>query len=260
MAQLFEKWEGRMTAAEQEHRDVLIDYLRDKGYATYADLLLNHFVFRFHRPDYPFAAMVDSSVKPPIIYLNPDITSKKDASLIIRHEILHWYLEHQERALEYYAQQRGLEWEELADIPLEDLVNMDANDFAKLADSLGDKKDVANRDREIARGLYGRTYDGIPYHNLIKDLEISNRGYTEADKQVVKNLTIDGVPFPGLVTELDYPDWVGMDIEDMMDAVEDELEREKEAAEKLKNYVFGSFDPNKGVFIDDEHGVIYGDF
>lgn len=215
-----------MTKAEKATRKALAMYMYKQGYPSYADLFYK-FDLNFHRPRYPFAAMVDSDKG--IIYINPTITDKEDLSVLIRHEILHKYLAHQERELKHYAKQRGLSWEQIDDIPLEDLVNMDEKDFAELSAEL---QPSAKNNRDIARGLYGTSYKGMPYHNVIADAEISNRGYTDADKEIVKNLKINGVPFPGIVTEIDFPQWDGMSVEEMMDAVEDEIEKDKKRAEE----------------------------
>lgn len=240
-----------MTRAERATRKALAMYMYKQGYPSYADLFYK-FDLNFHRPKYPFAAMVDSDKG--IIYINPTITDKEDLSVIIRHEILHKYLAHQERMLKHYAKQRGLSWEQLDDIPLEDLVNMDEKDFAELSDEL---QATARNNRDIANGLYGTSYKGMPYHNVVADSEISNRGYTEADKEIVKNLQINGVPFPGIVTEIDFPQWNDMSVEEMMDAVENELEKEKKQAEEdAKNKVIRGRMVN-GVFVAPD-GKKYG--
>ncbi len=245
-----------MTKLERGTRAALARYLREQGYVTYAGILLS-LDLNFHRPPRPFVAALlpDKNV----IQINPNLTDKESLSTVIRHEILHHYLAHQERALKHYAKQRGLSWSKLENIPLEDLVFMNENDFAKLADSLGDKKQQALDDRKIARGLYGSpNIMGNPYHNVVKDAEISNRGYTEADKEIVKNLQIDGMPFPGIVTDQDFPYWADMSLEEMMDDVEEKLEKEKKLAEKMKGFVMGMFDAADGTFVDIFNHTVYG--
>ncbi len=247
-----------MTRLERGTRAALAKYLREQGYVTYARLLLG-MELNFHHPNYPFAAMIDADKG--IIYINPKIDDKEDLSVIIRHEILHHYLAHQERVLKHYAKQRGLEWSDIKDIPLEDLVNMDEDDFAKLADSLGDDvRDKAYTNRKIARGLYidsANSVPGGPYHNIIKDAEIATRGYTKADERVVKGLVIEGMPFPGIVTDQDFPQWSRMSVEQIMDQVEEQLKKEKERAEKLKGIITGMFNPMDGSFFDMQNNVIY---
>lgn len=244
-----------MTRLERGTRRSLAEYLRKQGYVTYASILLSNDL-NFHRPPYPFVAKIDADKR--IIYINPNLTDKESLSTIIRHEILHQYLAHQERVLKHWAQQHGLSWKALKDIPLEKLVGMNEHDFAELADSLGDDKQQALDNRTIARGLYSRSFAGMPYHNVIKDAEISNRGYTEADKEIVKALEIDGMPFPGIVTDTDFPHWANMSVEEMMDDVEERLEKEKKLAEKLKGKVLGMLNRANGTFIDVTNGVVYG--
>ena len=51
-----------------------------------------------------------------------------------------------------------------------------------------------------------RTHDAI---NRAADWEISNRGYTDADKRVAKMLKVGDKVVQGLVTDIDHPEWVG---------------------------------------------------
>lgn len=53
--------------------------------------------------------------------------------------------------------------------------------------------------------------------NIAADYEISNRGYTDDDKDRVRNLTIKGKMMRGLVTEDDHPEWVNLSVEEMYD-------------------------------------------
>lgn len=241
-----------MSKQERATRAVLAQHMRKQGYVTYAGLFLK-FELNFHKPKRPFAAMVDADKG--IIYINPDIADKDSLSILIRHEILHQYLAHQDRVLKHYAKQKGMSYEVLEDIPLEKLMNMTAKDFAKLDD---DTREKAKQNRMVANDLYRRDYNGMPYHNVIKDAEISNRGYTEADKAVVKNLEINGIPFPGIVTDSDFPEWVGMSVEEMMDAVEVKIAKEKEEAEKAKKdkRIYGKMTKD-GIFISST-GNMYG--
>lgn len=67
--------------------------------------------------------------------------------------------------------------------------------------------------------------------NIAADYEISNRGYTEYDKEQVRNIVINGVSLSGLVTEDQHPEWVNMSLEDMYDELEKEQEKEKQEIE-----------------------------
>lgn len=242
-----------MTRIERNTQYALAKFLRQQGYPRYADIFLKY-ELNFHSPKRPFAAAVD--VGKGIIYINPAINDREDLSMLIRHEILHIYLSHQSRVLKHFAKQKGLKWTDFDDIPLEAIVNMTDEEINDLADAI--KQDVIT-DRQIARDLYSRNYKGVPYHNYIKDLEIDNRGYTEADKELVRNLVIGGIPFHGLLVDELEPQWVGMSVEQMMDAVEEQIKKEEE---ELKNdlaagIIRGTFDPKTGRFRD-RKGVIYG--
>lgn len=242
-----------MTRLERGTRYAMAKFLNQQGYPRYADIFMKY-ELHFHHPRKPFAAKIDSDKG--IIYINPTINDKEDLSVIIRHEILHAYLAHQKRVLQHFAKQKGLKWTQFDDIPLKTLIYMSDEEINGLADAI--KQDVIT-DRQIARDLYSRNYKGVPYHNYIKDLEISNRGYTDSDKEIVRNLIIDGMEFPGLITDELEPEWVGMSVEEMMDAVEKQIKEEEEEIQKdLANGIIrGKFDPKTGRFTD-RKGVVYG--
>lgn len=242
-----------MTRIEKNTRYALANFMGQQGYPTYASIFMKY-ELKFHTPKYPFAAMVDTDKG--IIYINPKINDKEDLSTLIRHEILHIYLAHQERILKHFAKQKGLQWKQIDDIPLEAIVNMSEEDINKLADGI--KQDVIT-DRQIARDLYSTKYKGYPYHNYIADLEIDNRGYTQHDKNIVKNLVVGGVPFPGLLVNELEPQWEGMSVEDMMDDVEEQIKKETaQMEEDAKNHIVrGTFNPITGRFTD-RKGVQYG--
>lgn len=66
--------------------------------------------------------------------------------------------------------------------------------------------------------------------NIAGDYEISNLGYEEADKDIVRNLKINDRLMRGLVTEDDHPDWVNKSYEEMYDLLSAEWEKEKQDA------------------------------
>ena len=51
--------------------------------------------------------------------------------------------------------------------------------------------------------------------NRAADYEISNRGYTERDKNIVRKMKIGDKVFSGLVTEDGHPEWVKWSFEDI---------------------------------------------
>lgn len=89
-----------MTKQERATRTALARYLRTQGYVTYASLLIKCDL-NFHNPPTPFAASMNP--KTGTIYINPTITDKQALSTLIRHEILHNYLQHHLRLLKHLA-------------------------------------------------------------------------------------------------------------------------------------------------------------
>ena len=67
--------------------------------------------------------------------------------------------------------------------------------------------------------------------NMAGDYEISNRGYTEADKRNVRRIKLNGQTLSGLVTEDDHPEWVDLSIEDMYDELKKEYDKQKQEIE-----------------------------
>lgn len=68
--------------------------------------------------------------------------------------------------------------------------------------------------------------------NIAADYEISNRGYTDADKQLVRNLMIGDRQLRGLVTEDEHPEWVNMSVEEMYDELTRMVEKDQKAFQK----------------------------
>lgn len=64
--------------------------------------------------------------------------------------------------------------------------------------------------------------------NTIADDEISNRKYSEEDKIIVRNMTLNGKLIGGLVTEDHRKDWVKMSIEEMYDQICKEIDEIQE--------------------------------
>ena len=200
-----------MTKTEKATRSVLAKYLRSQGYVTYASLLLK-FDLNFYRPapgEFFAAAMIPGKYT---IYINPAVNDKEALSTFIRHEILHEYLKHYDRSLRHLASRAGLDYDELDDL------------------SLNGIKD----ELEFTHDL----------QNIAGDYEISNRGYTENDKEIMRNLGKFlglGDDVKGLVTEDDHPEWVNLPIEDMYDKLLDELEESKKKMEdmlkKIKDFL-----------------------
>ena len=69
--------------------------------------------------------------------------------------------------------------------------------------------------------------------NIAGDYEISNRGYTEKDKEVSRAIKLNGEILKGLVTEDDHPEWVDWTLEEMFDALYKQYQEDKKAMEEL---------------------------
>lgn len=66
--------------------------------------------------------------------------------------------------------------------------------------------------------------------NIAGDFDISNRGYTDKDKQIAKNIKLGDQILQGLVTELDKPGWENLSYEQMYR----ELMKDQKDIDKLK--------------------------
>lgn len=203
-----------MTKQEKLLKLWLIKKLKSQGYLTYAKIL-REFDVRLLSPNSPSVA-----------YLKPDegyfamhpTLSDNQVSMIIRHEILHVYLQHEKRLLDKLAKEHGF------------------GDSSQL-----DDMSVS----QIKKELYSNKL-----FNIAADYEISNRGYTEKDKEIARNLIFNGQVVQGLVTEDKHPDWVDMSVEDMYD------ELRKKPPEPDEKVVLGVLS-DKTTFID-VNGRMYG--
>ena len=158
-------------------KEELMSRLREQGYSVYARLLRPFDVYLTEEPKF-VGAMEPGKAR---IILNKHL-GWKEASLVVRHEILHEFLDHAMRQGEF----------------------------------------------ETAKGKKGSHHTA----NVAMDLEISNKGYTDADKSTVRGLQINKVPLRGLVTEDDFPGWENMTFEEMYDKLIDMQEDEKDELQK----------------------------
>lgn len=185
-----------MTKEEKRAKDLIIKKLYEDGYGsnkntgnkiTYAYLLD---FFDIHLTSDPRTVAYVRFDKAEItINRNLDIDQ---VSLIVRHEILHQYLDHMKRFEKHYKSK--------------------GKDFSK----------VTPLEHQL--------------QNIAADYEISNRGYTDADKIIAKRikLSTSQQPLEGLVTDIDHPEWVNMSMEQMYDELENSSD---EVKEQLKNYL-----------------------
>lgn len=100
-------------------------------------------------------------------------------SVLLRHEIMHIYLDHELKLKRHLAKKMGIDLDDL---------------------SLSDVEKAAN-DEKIKKELYK---DGT--FNIAADYDISNKMYTDSDKNLVRHLVVNGQNCRGLVTEDDHAD------------------------------------------------------
>ena len=168
-----------MTQREVNAKRKLIRHLNEQGYPKYARLLDKLDVKLLDRDSDDIAYIIASKAT---MYLNPGINIDQ-ASTIVRHEILHQYLEHQ--------------------IRMDKLIQQDKAKYGSIPHSL---------------------------YNTAADYEISNRGYTDADKAIARSILFKDKVVSGLVTEIDHPDWVNKSFEEMLDLLMADTEAIKQAA------------------------------
>lgn len=93
-----------MLKRDNELKDDIIDILRDQGYATYARLLQLFDVYTTDDPKH-IAYMIPGKAA---IVLNENALYEKQVSTLVRHEILHEFLTHMERQIEFEKTHPGL--------------------------------------------------------------------------------------------------------------------------------------------------------
>lgn len=170
-----------MTLEEYQTKAIIRNFLAKQGYPTYSRLIRD---FDLHLTSDPnvVAYMIPGQG---VIVLNRGLASLEQVSTIVRHEILHEYLNHAQRFIDHLGQTK-----------------------------------------------YDQRTSGEHQNmNIAGDYDISNRGYTVADKENVRNIRFkNGVTLKGLVTEDEHPDWTKLSVEEMYDRLTDEMEKEKEEA------------------------------
>lgn len=82
-----------------------------------------------------------------------------------------------------------------------------------------DKEDGTPGDHEVA--------------NIAADYEISNKGYTDADKRIARSIILGDQVLRGLVTEYDYPGWENKSFEEMYRELLKEKQSNMQKLQKL---------------------------
>ena len=187
-----------MSRNEKIAKGELIKQLAIEGYKTYGELLSlfdvkipeGDEIKNFNHIGY----MEPGKAR---ITLNPTLDINQ-ASFIVRHEILHEYLDHHHRLLRKLANEANLDYDKLDDLSL----------------------------NELKQKLYSNQLA-----NFAGDLEIANKGYTDADKRIarsikiVNQLTGETEIVSGLVTEDINPEWVNLSLEELYDKLREDPEK-----------------------------------
>lgn len=182
-----------MTREERNTKEYIQNKLAKEGYPTYASLFGN---FDLNLTQDPMTVGFMEPSKGRIV-LNRGL-DEDQVSTIVRHEILHQYLEHERRLLKHLADEHNLDFNKVDDNSLKDLKN-----------------------KLYSNDLFNRA----------ADYEISNRGYTDKDKDNVRNILLNGEILNGLVTEDDHPDWIDLSVEEMYDKLREEAQQNNEDQE-----------------------------
>lgn len=209
-----------MTRQERAAKNEILSILSQNGYPTYANLL-DDFDINLTEDPGVVGYMLPSKG---VIVLNKGLDIEQ-VSTIVRHEILHEYLKHEQRLLNHL--EKSLK-------PKEDLEEY----------SIEELKNILYSDKSF---------------NIAADYEISNRGYTDKDKEVIRGIKLNGQVLTGLVTEDEHPDWVDMAVEDMYDELQKLRKKDSkmEPEQEEEEIVYGEF-VDDTTFVDHE-GNVWGE-
>ena len=78
-------------------------------------------------------------------------------------------------------------------------------------------------------------YKGLPHDlvNVAADYDISNVGYTDADKKVARSIILNDKVLQGLVTEDEHPDWENKTFEEMLEELAKDWDNTKNKLQNL---------------------------
>ena len=183
-----------MTQKEKKAKRILKKLLNEQGYPTYANIFNE---FDLHLTSDPGVVGYMEPGKG-VITLNHGLDMSQ-ISVIVRHEILHEYLNHTVRLLKK--------------------VNAPSTNIYDY------KQQKVNPDDLTISDLMNLGYNPRQA-NIAGDYEISNRGYTEEDKAVARAIKLNGQELQGLVTEDQHPDWVDYTVEELYDALQQERQQQ----------------------------------
>ena len=173
-------------------KNMLLNDGKGHGHENFAKLL-DAFVVKLvdHTKNPNYTAAV--SFDTGIIYISDGFLNRSltfQLNVLIRHEMAHNILMHQIRMLHIFEQKYGKD--------------------------LGDRISMSKSFHEIM--------------NIIEDLEISNKVYVNNDKDIVRNMILNGRLISGLVTDdirgpkTRKKDWTSLTVEQMYDALSEEID------------------------------------
>lgn len=209
-----------MTREEKFAKQLITRNLSEQGYPTYAKLL-NEFDLNLTENPNVIAFMEPAKGR---IVVNRGL-EESQVSVVIRHEILHSYLKHEKRLLQKLARDSELDYDELINTDMQDVLD----------------------------DLKNKLYSNDDF-NIAADYEISNLAYTDVDKDTIRQININGQILSGLVTEDQHPDWVDYSVEDMYQELVNQRKRDEN---KLDDSVHLGQLKDPMTFID-LNGVVYG--
>ena len=178
-----------MTATERQLKKKLCQLLIDKGHRKYAERFWKldfNIVDSKKHPDFTAAISFDEAT----VYISDGFLGSGEGifnqlDVLLRHELAHNLMMHQIRLMYLFKK-------------------LHAND----------------PDEAYERIRYSATLHTLL--NIIEDFEISNKCYTSEDKQIVRNMQLNGRVIGGLVTE-DLRGWDRLSLEDMYEELSNEI-------------------------------------
>ncbi len=179
-----------MTDRERKTKKALCQLLINKGHRKYAE---RFWKFDFNiidskkHPDFTAAISFDEAT----VFISDGFLGSNEAifnqlDVLLRHELAHNLMMHQIRMMHVFKR-------------------LHKND----------------PDEAYAHIKYSASLHEIL--NIIEDFEISNKRYTDADKKIVKAMTLNGRVISGLITEEHRSNWANMPLEAMYNELSNEL-------------------------------------
>lgn len=204
------------TSEEKQFKSYLEkELLYRKGYKRYADELKDYYVNLTDDPR--IIAAIDP--KNFIVYINREhmYDNPDTLSMLIRHELLHSFLNHNEREIRAIAYELGYDPDDLTKVDFEDIL------------------------KEMGKANFAyRQYNSAHSGNIAGDLDLS-RYYLEKDIEITKELG-------GLLLE-DHPEWMGLSFEEIRQAV---VEEGKSLKRRAMKKAYGNFIDDNNFEVEDE--------